>query len=217
MATCYMCASPSTSREHAPPRCFFPELKDVGIDLRKDLISVPSCETHNAATSQDDEYAMVLIVSHFENNQTAGTQFATKVVRALERSPAFVAKTFNTNTPVTVDGRPSLAFKVDDARFERVMDKTIRALYFDQMGSKLERALRIQSASMKKLDAVADAELAFLSRLGAHLFAQAAKRGSNPEVFYYQLADDQAAARGVMRLCFYGGFEVFGTWSPDIT
>lgn len=35
--TCYMCDAPATSEEHVPPKCLFPERKDLpqGMDLRR--------------------------------------------------------------------------------------------------------------------------------------------------------------------------------------
>ena len=33
--TCYMCDEIATSDEHVPPKCIFPEVKDLGIDYRK--------------------------------------------------------------------------------------------------------------------------------------------------------------------------------------
>src|SRR3989442_797265 len=127
-ATCYMCACPSETREHAPPLCLFPEGKDLGpgLDVRKNLITVPSCAEHNLKTSKDDEYLMVLADAHFENNSTARTQFATKVVRALKNSSAFVKTTFRNTKRVNLDGKHTIAFEVDDARFNRVLDKTVR-------------------------------------------------------------------------------------------
>ena len=61
--TCYMCHKPASTREHAPPLCFFPEAKDLEPpqDLRKHLITVPSCPDHNLSASKDDEYALVLV------------------------------------------------------------------------------------------------------------------------------------------------------------
>jgi hypothetical protein len=61
-STCYMCDSPETSREHAPPLCFFPETKDVGRDLRRNLVTVPSCDVHNSKKSKDDEFFRSLVL-----------------------------------------------------------------------------------------------------------------------------------------------------------
>ncbi|MCJ7519132.1 MAG: hypothetical protein MUO42_05610, partial [Anaerolineaceae bacterium] len=48
--TCYMCSSPAVSKEHVPPEVFFPESKDLPPDypdMRKNLVTVPSCKKHN--------------------------------------------------------------------------------------------------------------------------------------------------------------------------
>jgi len=68
--TCYMCSGKATGKEHAPPRCVFPEKKDSspGVDYRRNLIRVPSCDAHNTAKSQDDEYLAFVLATHFANN-----------------------------------------------------------------------------------------------------------------------------------------------------
>jgi hypothetical protein len=72
MGECYMCSRPGTTVEHAPPKCFFPESKDLpGTDLRKNLITVPACDLHNTAKVKDDEYLLALITAHHGNNATA--------------------------------------------------------------------------------------------------------------------------------------------------
>ena len=45
---CYFCESPSTSKEHAPPRQLFK-------GFTCDSITVPSCDTHNSAKSSLDQ------------------------------------------------------------------------------------------------------------------------------------------------------------------
>jgi hypothetical protein len=62
VSTCYMCDSLETSREHAPPRCFFPESKAIGRNLRVNLITVPSCDIHNSEKSKDDEFLRSVIL-----------------------------------------------------------------------------------------------------------------------------------------------------------
>ena len=63
-ASCYMCDQPSTSAEHVPPKCLFPEKKDLpeGVDLRKQLITVPACYVHNTRKSKNDEYLLFCLV-----------------------------------------------------------------------------------------------------------------------------------------------------------
>jgi hypothetical protein len=69
-ASCYMCESVGTTREHSPPRCLFPESKDLEdrANLRKNLITVPSCADHNPRLSKDDEYFLVIAASNLEGN-----------------------------------------------------------------------------------------------------------------------------------------------------
>jgi hypothetical protein len=87
---CYMCAQNSTSREHVPPKCVFPEQKDAdGRNYRKELITVPSCDLHNSQKSKDDEYLMVVLTSYFNNNQAAETQIKSKIARAWAKNPVF--------------------------------------------------------------------------------------------------------------------------------
>ena len=54
---CYVCGREATSREHVPPRCFFPDDNRY----RKQLITVRSCTEHNEDTSLDDEYVRNVI------------------------------------------------------------------------------------------------------------------------------------------------------------
>lgn len=55
--TCYMCEAAPTSREHVPPKCLFPESKDVnGQNFRENLITVPSCDIHIEEIFSADEH-----------------------------------------------------------------------------------------------------------------------------------------------------------------
>ena len=47
---CCICEATATSVEHVPPRCLFSEQKDLpgGVDLRKQFITVPSCDPYAA-------------------------------------------------------------------------------------------------------------------------------------------------------------------------
>ena len=83
---CYMCDGPGTTKEHVPPKCLFPEKKDVGgRDFKKKLITVPSCVTHNASKTNNDEFLMVCLAGIINNNIVGRNHFQTKVDRALTR------------------------------------------------------------------------------------------------------------------------------------
>ena len=51
---CYFCGKEATSKEHVPPKSFFPD-KDKH---RLNLITVPSCHDHNNKKSGTDEYIL---------------------------------------------------------------------------------------------------------------------------------------------------------------
>jgi hypothetical protein len=66
-----MCDELACGREHVPPKCFFPEIKDLGKDYRINLIKVPSCDKHNSKTCKDDEYVLGVVAFHWRNNPIA--------------------------------------------------------------------------------------------------------------------------------------------------
>ncbi len=137
VATCYMCTATANSREHVPPKCLFPEAKDIGenVELRKNLITVPSCELHNSAKSKDDEFLLLGLILNILNNGTAMTHFQTKVMRALTRNPRLFgafAKSQQEVVAVNSDGAAinTLIVKVDNRRFLGSLDHVARGLYY---------------------------------------------------------------------------------------
>ena len=90
MTACYACNEPSTSSEHVPPRVLFPELKDAQGDrgLRRDLITVPSCDAHNSEKSKDDEYLLWVLSANARANSLGVQQAMTKLIRSYQRRPA---------------------------------------------------------------------------------------------------------------------------------
>ncbi len=101
---CYMCNKPSTSKEHVPPKCIFPEAKDLGSEkFRENLIKVPSCDLHNMKKSKDDEYLMIVLAIIIGNNLYSLIQASTKVKRAIERRKNdFLDKEILKNTRVEI-------------------------------------------------------------------------------------------------------------------
>jgi hypothetical protein len=81
---CYACNNIATSREHVPPKCLFPT--ELGINLRKALITVPSCEVHNGKKSDDDEFLLASLAGIIGCNDIGLLHKLTKVDRANKRS-----------------------------------------------------------------------------------------------------------------------------------
>lgn len=214
---CYMCDSPATSREHIPPRCFFPEKKDLplAIDYRKELITVPSCDTHNLTKSKDDEYLLLMIVSHDENNLAAQRHFSTKIMRVIKRKP-HLRRLFGTFAARQLPGQkgvsPSLTFTVDKARFDKSLDWVARGLYFHHYHEKWSGELMVVSPDMFAIGGigaqVATDLIRGLDQLSTRHFAGAPQHGAIPDVFYYQTYRERDQGLLLMRLVFYGGFVV---------
>ena len=82
---CYICGLNAVSKEHTPARCYFPEESEY----RKNLITVPSCTTHNEDTSKDDEYVRNLIAMSLGTNIIAYKQFIRKQLKDLRKAQDF--------------------------------------------------------------------------------------------------------------------------------
>jgi hypothetical protein len=150
--SCYACVAPATSRDHAPPLCVFPEETDIsdGRSRRINLVTVPACDEHNLKKSKDDEYLMMILVAHFENNATASAQMGTKVLRAWQRRPHLATMAVREPAPAQVNGQQSMTFRVDMPRFERAMELIARALVFTACGEQwLGLAWRLSCAEPK--------------------------------------------------------------------
>jgi len=206
--TCYMCERAAPTREHAPPKCFFPELKDVGRDLRKNLISVPSCEEHNTARSKDDQYVMAFVVMQFETAGVARDQFSTKIIRSLKRDLTLVDQVFRETREVVLNGAPTVTVTVDRTRFDRVMGSSFRALIYHESGEKLVTDVTVFSLGIRHKTFERDADEATLAFTIRRVLKNQAWVGENPDVFRYQLFH-RSNEISAMRFEFYRGFTVY--------
>ncbi len=134
---CYQCGAPATSVEHVPPKVFFPEIKHVGEDVRKNLLTIPACKAHNEDYSQDDEYVAYAIVcgaNHsdpIDGHHPIGMRhFNTKVIAALERSPRLAATVLKGLTPIKTPKGRAGAFTLDLDRFELSMKRIASGLWY---------------------------------------------------------------------------------------
>lgn len=124
--TCYRCSSAATTKEHFPPRCFFP--KGSGLNLQ--LKTVPSCTTHNNDKSGDDQF----LLAHICLNASKGPGlpreiFNRSISPQLERS-------FNFRASIAEDAKHftdgTAHYKVDLDRFDNFFDHLCWALYFER-------------------------------------------------------------------------------------
>jgi len=215
--TCYMCNAIATSREHAPPQCLFPKELSIGRDLRKNLITVPSCDVHNSKKSEDDEFLRAILCLPAAGVSAVATQnFSEKVLSGARRSPSKYAVYAPRADAVTPPG--TSAFIADRKRLDRCIEHMAKALCFHTCGVKWPYAMAVGSpqlltktpagslASHRSFDAAIAATRDFLSAEPT--------LGENPEVFLYRIkVEGDMLGFGAL---FYGHFEVFAASSATI-
>jgi hypothetical protein len=221
MATCFMCDQPATTKEHVPPKCFFPEYKDLKKDHRRNLITVKACKDHNLGTSKDDEYLLVVICAHWLNNSIGDDQARAKVLRALKNSPGLYRRFFGPGKTgrLIIDNELFHTAPVDRERFESSMEKIARGIYFHHFRQKWTGSVLIDSSHLYPLlDSSTPDELVQTLSMMQRTIGQLRqvmldepKYGANPGVFYYQMGPDmnRQPSDTIIRMVFYEGFDVF--------
>lgn len=218
--TCYFCGRVATSTEHVPPACLFPERKDLddGIDYRKNLITVPSCDEHNSQKSKDDEYIQLILVHGYFNNKAGRDHFYSKIVRAMSRRPALLAALYKDTVPVTIDGLPHVAVTIDPERFNRALERIVQGLCVKFFGERWPREIELHTPVLLAMDEPnANNDNLLVTSLSKSIIgclADVARQGENQDIFWCQLLIDKAKDRLLCRMVFYGGFDVFAISDP---
>lgn len=226
-----MCDAAATSVEHVPPRCLFPAQKDLpnGKDLRKKLITVPSCDIHNTYKSKDDEYLLYVLSMNIPNNPTASDHFSTKVLRAIQRRPSVIKMFTQKQLPVKVEDtltgeiHETLAFQVDRRRLEYALGMIGRALYFHHFSTSWIGSVSAYPNFLLALTESNSHELnepvEKMAALAEEFFLNEPRYGENHDVFCYQVAGGQPPVETIMLLRFYEGSRVtllFRSSSRDV-
>lgn len=217
--TCYMCDMPATTREHVPPKCFFPEQKDVGINYRKSLLTVPSCDLHNSEKSEDDAFLQFVITSYYKNKVIAQKQFSTKNMRAIERNRSQL-DIFSDSYPVLVGGQLSLASYIDRPRLDKGIEHITRALYFYHHQKRLDLPIKVSTPDLL-MDKQPNAdEINYrtqkIKEVTINVLGNEPEHGENPDIFSYQFKNIEDRNLFLVRMVFYGGFAVTAYASPAV-
>lgn len=136
---CYCCNKNAVSKEHVPPKCIFPNPRPSNI------ITIPSCDTHNLEKSKDDEYFRWFIVTACaEFSSEAVKLLKGKVIRGLRRSPALLNMIMQgaikdidvySKGGIWLGRRPG--FKYNKKRIVRVLKLICKGLYFYHFNKKV--------------------------------------------------------------------------------
>jgi len=210
-----MCQAPATSREHVPPKVFFPERKDMPghyPDFRTDPITVPSCDNHNLNKSWNDEYSFMIIVASFEVSSIAQLHFG-KVIRALHYKPKKGRIYIKDFTPITIDDKPSIAPHVQIDRFISFFDQVSRGLYFHHNKKHWNKNIQVLPLSLYRSPEHKNYQkinqmITDIRKTTKSYFQKELKLGAHPEIFYYQFHIDLETSKLLLRMVFYEGFEI---------
>lgn len=208
---CYRCEAEGTTREHYPPKAFFPK----GGNLQ--LKTVPSCPAHNNSKSGDDMYVLVQICLNAARGQNlAASIFNRSVIGALKRSPAFRAAL---NDGAEWMGNGARRYQVDTSRFDSFFDSLCCALFYERYHIRFDPSLHEMNhiyLSFRSDDADYQRSVDDTRNSMAPFFDAFADRVEHyeaakiDEVVYGNRIIDPAGARASITIAhsFYGCFEV---------
>lgn len=221
---CYWCGKPATSREHVPPKCLFPEKKDIysiyESNFRKNLITVPSCDEHNLEKSNDDEYLMTVLAGAVGNNGIAYIHNMTKVGRARKRNEKLV--NVISNGTVKINGRnfPVELIKLDNYKLSYSFEAIGRALYFKEYNKIFDGKIKVISNIFNDYDKrETDSPMIKAAKMiGDERIHWSTKcSGENPKIFLYQFSPIDGFGVRTLYLRFYERLEVYIVFMEDIT
>ena len=216
-----MCDKPKTSGEHVPPKCLFPENKDLesGENFRKNLIKVPSCDEHNSAKSQDDEFMLITFASSMAAEKGSGSLQNSKLKRILDRKPHVFNELLKYSTPVKLpDNENNIVetciFSLDRERFMNQMEAVANGVYFHHLKQKVTGRTIVnpikgfQTTSIKQ-----NLHNAETKKFAETLFPAKPVYGDNPDIFYYQVTEDKPEM--IMKLVFYRNIEFIAVFNGE--
>jgi hypothetical protein len=209
--TCYQCCRIATTDDHIPPKCFFPEAKTIGGEnLRKDLITVPSCRKHNLERSGDDQFICSIIASQIQGNKYAQHLFHTKVIKAIKRRPLLAPGFFRKLFPIRIGKIETGVFYPDKKRIDRTMSSISKGLFFYHFKRRPKGLIGVLAYDIQKLpenQASYEYNLALAKNKQdtIRLYQSEKRNGENPQIFYYQIISEEKMNRIVIRMVFFEG------------
>lgn len=217
--SCYACDSQSISREHVPPKCLFPT--ELGKNLRKDLITVPSCEVHNGKKSDDDEFLLASLAGIVGCNDIGRLHKFTKVDRAIRRSGGKLLKKVLRNSEIKPhkleDGRvvDVVWGKPDLERLHNCFALIAKGLYFHELGERFKGKVICEVVYVPINDrGRAGYRELVIEQMHKELSTTKIK-GKNSEVFQWAIGPRDQSGACCGKLLFYGNLSVYLGFIPE--
>jgi hypothetical protein len=144
---CIFCFEKADTKEHIPAKQFFKGISD------KNLITVPSCKKCNSGFQKDEDFFRQFWASFFMGRSKEAKQLMeNEITRSIKRRPALGWQMFKQMKPVnrlseTGEhlGKATLIniTESDRARINRVVDKIIQGLFFEEFKKIVPKNLSI--------------------------------------------------------------------------
>jgi len=146
MANCYFrgCTAAPTTVEHVPPKSFFPQ------GQRNNLLTVPSCATHNNFKSSDDTYILAHVTMNASPRNGARDVFMKSILPQLGSKPGSLRSQLVIGSKKSMRG--GVIYKVDHARINDYFDALCFALYAKANGHQLPANYKIRHAYHDLID-----------------------------------------------------------------
>lgn len=205
---CYYCEKIGNTVEHVPPKCLFPKVEDFGVDYRKNLITVKSCEQHNCEKSGHDETLRQMLVASPLNNSIGQGLVSGKWKRAFERNPKALEKflaggsrisyQLNENEPY----QEGLMVKRNLSDLDESLKRISAALFYHETNRKLKGEASLFTGFTLYLNEETQRASEKAIEMARNYFSEKPKIGENPEIFYYNF--DYSEHTAMFYLVFYG-------------
>lgn len=218
-----MCSAIASSREHVPPKNLFPEGRDIGgANYRVNLITVLSCDEHNAEKSHDDEFLMVSLAGIIGNNSIGYMHKLGKVDRAIRNSA------YRLLDEVLLDKKNVHRIDLGENRFYEVIWGTPdlerlkkcfvhigHGLHQNHFRSRFVGRITVLLGYLFHTDYNSKAIVEFVCERAQIDLQDKPRLGSNQEIFYYQVTEPDQFKLFLIRLTFYGGLHVYLAFEPQ--
>ncbi|WP_454906772.1 hypothetical protein [Variovorax gossypii] len=175
---CYFqgCDEEGVTKEHIPPRSFFPQGENV------QLLTVKSCKKHNNEKSKNDIYALAQICMNAAPSNRAREVFENKIFSQLDHNNGAFRKLLAAGSEVLPDG--AVRYPVDIQRLDDFFTALSCGIIFKSCGASLPPHFNITHAyhSLEYADPQ-------LKKINEHL--ERFYSGSPPEVMEFGKVDAQ--------------------------
>lgn len=222
MEVCYYCGLTATTKEHVPPKCLFPEKKDIGNNYRENLLTVPSCDLHNGKKSKDDEFLMVSLAGIFGNNSIGYAHKLGKVDRAIKRSSSrLLDKAFLKKKKYVLPAGENRFYEViwgtpDYERLIRCFEHIARGIYYHHYSERFDGLIRAQLGYLSYQEDNSKEFNNYIHFKAESELVDLEKFGENPEVFFYRVVPADEKGFSLLNFVFYGGINIYVSLGKEI-